>query len=154
MRRYIPGLVVLLTLLGCHSEDFEFKQPIEYEDFGSETYRVLHREMRYSKHNPDAMDALRRAARYTRAARQGMRRAIGAEVPERPPEQAAALAERAVEDLAVEARASDDPKCPRCWRLGHGAGSHEGHPDLCTRCAGVMDVVGSRKAATTEGEDQ
>ncbi|MBW2453698.1 MAG: ATP-binding protein, partial [Deltaproteobacteria bacterium] len=52
----------------------------------------------------DAQDALRRAARYTRAARQGMRRAIGAEVPERPPEQAAALAERAVEDLAVEAR--------------------------------------------------
>jgi CheY-like chemotaxis protein len=54
--------------------------------------------------NSDAQDALRRAARYTRAARQGMRRAIGAEVPDRPPEQAAALAERAVEDLAVEAR--------------------------------------------------
>jgi len=32
-----------------------------------------------------------------------MRRAIGAEVPERPPEQAAGLAERALEDLAVEA---------------------------------------------------
>ena len=57
-----------------------------------------------TRDNADAQDALRRAARYTRAARKGMRRAIGAEVPERPPEQAAALAARAVEDLAVEAR--------------------------------------------------
>jgi CheY-like chemotaxis protein len=54
--------------------------------------------------NPEALDALRRAARYTRTARQGMRRAIGAEVPERPPEQVAGLAERALEDLAVEAQ--------------------------------------------------
>jgi CheY-like chemotaxis protein len=59
------------------------------------------------KENPEALDALGRAARYARAARDSMRRSIGAEVPEHPPEAAEALARRAVEDLAVEARGAD-----------------------------------------------
>ena len=47
-------LLLVCVLVGCHSEDFQNKQPIEYEDFGSETWRILYREMRYSKHSPQA----------------------------------------------------------------------------------------------------
>lgn len=54
--------------------------------------------------NDDAQKALARAGRYTRDARAAMRRAIGAKLPPRPPEPAPALAARATEDLAVEAR--------------------------------------------------
>lgn len=57
----------------------------------------------------DAQRALARAGRYTRDARASMRRAIGAELPPRPPERAASVAERASEDLAIESgRASVD----------------------------------------------
>jgi isoleucyl-tRNA synthetase len=37
---------------------------------------------------------------------------------------------------------SDQPKCPRCWRQGHGIGRNETHPELCGRCAEVIgDLV-------------
>lgn len=52
----------------------------------------------------DAQRALARAGRYTRDARASMRRAIGAELPPRPPERAASVAERASEDLVIESR--------------------------------------------------
>jgi CheY-like chemotaxis protein len=57
--------------------------------------------------NSEALDALGRAARYARAARDSMRRSIGAEVQEHPPESGEMLAHRVVEDLAVEARTAD-----------------------------------------------
>lgn len=57
-----------------------------------------------SPDNDDAQKALARAGRYTRDARAAMRRAIGAELPPRPPETATSLATRAAEDLAVEAK--------------------------------------------------
>ncbi len=53
--------------------------------------------------NHEAARALTRAGRYTRDARACMRRAIGAELPPMPPERAASIAERAAEDLAIEA---------------------------------------------------
>jgi CheY-like chemotaxis protein len=53
---------------------------------------------------PEALAALRRAGRYTRAARDGMRRAIGAAVPEAAPEGAMDLVIRTLDDLALEAR--------------------------------------------------
>jgi CheY-like chemotaxis protein len=53
--------------------------------------------------NEDAQRSLERAGRYTRDARAAMRRAIGATLPSRPPEQVRSLASRAVEDLAMEA---------------------------------------------------
>ena len=48
--------------------------------------------------------ALVRAARYARAARDQMRRSIGAEIPPLPPEPAAHLTARLCEDLAAEAQ--------------------------------------------------
>jgi CheY-like chemotaxis protein len=56
---------------------------------------------------PDALDALRRAARYTRTARNVMRRAIGAEVPDPPPDAASNVAQRAIDDLALEGQRAD-----------------------------------------------
>jgi isoleucyl-tRNA synthetase len=39
---------------------------------------------------------------------------------------------------APVAEKSDDPKCPRCWRQGHGIGENAAHKALCSRCASVM----------------
>ena len=40
-------------------------------------------------------------------------------------------------EIEVIASPSEDSKCPRCWRLGHGVGTDTEYPDLCTRCAAV-----------------
>jgi CheY-like chemotaxis protein len=60
-----------------------------------------------SSEHPDAVDALRRAARYARTARNVMRRAIGAEIPAPPPDGADAVVQRTLDDLAVEAQRAD-----------------------------------------------
>ncbi|NLN61516.1 MAG: isoleucine--tRNA ligase [Myxococcales bacterium] len=44
-------------------------------------------------------------------------------------------------DTAVTATPSEAPKCPRCWRMGHGIGSDPAHPALCTRCAQVVTAL-------------
>jgi isoleucyl-tRNA synthetase len=44
-------------------------------------------------------------------------------------------------ELEVTASASSMDKCPRCWRLGHGVGSDSKHPELCSRCARVVDLL-------------
>jgi isoleucyl-tRNA synthetase len=36
------------------------------------------------------------------------------------------------------AEKSSEPKCPRCWRHGHGVGRHKAHPELCERCGDVI----------------
>ena len=41
----------------------------------------------------------------------------------------------------VRAYKSAEPKCPRCWRQGHGIGSSGRHPDICERCAEVIDKL-------------
>jgi isoleucyl-tRNA synthetase len=41
-------------------------------------------------------------------------------------------------DVEIVAGRSNEPKCPRCWRLGHGVGSDPERPELCERCAGVV----------------
>ncbi|MCP4602180.1 MAG: class I tRNA ligase family protein, partial [Proteobacteria bacterium] len=41
-------------------------------------------------------------------------------------------------EVEVDAKKSDQPKCPRCWRQGHGIGSDSEFIDLCGRCAQVM----------------
>jgi len=46
--------------------------------------------------------------------------------------------EEAAGEVEVLATRSGDPKCPRCWRLGHGAGSDAARPELCSRCADVV----------------
>jgi isoleucyl-tRNA synthetase len=40
--------------------------------------------------------------------------------------------------LEVEAKPCGEPKCPRCWRLGHGIGADPKRPELCARCAAVI----------------
>lgn len=44
-------------------------------------------------------------------------------------------------EVQVAARASDASKCPRCWRLGNGVGEDGKHPELCVRCAGVVEEM-------------
>jgi isoleucyl-tRNA synthetase len=46
-------------------------------------------------------------------------------------------------EIAVEARPCAAPKCPRCWRLGHGVGADPARPELCARCAAV--IAGMRR---------
>ncbi|MDD5310047.1 MAG: class I tRNA ligase family protein, partial [Deltaproteobacteria bacterium] len=41
-------------------------------------------------------------------------------------------------ELVVAASKSEEGKCPRCWRFGHGVGSDPTRPELCARCAGVI----------------
>jgi isoleucyl-tRNA synthetase len=42
------------------------------------------------------------------------------------------------EEVQVEAKKSEDPKCPRCWKQGHGVGTDTSRPELCSRCAHVI----------------
>jgi len=43
---------------GCSSEELPERQPVVYEDFGSEVYRILYREVRLSDHAPEAKMAV------------------------------------------------------------------------------------------------
>ncbi|MEZ4437849.1 MAG: ATP-binding protein [Polyangiaceae bacterium] len=54
-------------------------------------------------HEPEVLDSLERAQRYTQNARRVMRRAIGASEPEADPAAATDIARRVEQDLAVEA---------------------------------------------------
>jgi isoleucyl-tRNA synthetase len=55
-------------------------------------------------------------------------------------------------DLQVTAVACADGKCPRCWRMGHGIGVSATYPDLCERCAQVVEeLVASGQLKLEEG---
>jgi isoleucyl-tRNA synthetase len=45
-----------------------------------------------------------------------------------------------IEGLELKVRASDKPKCVRCWHHREDVGQHADHPELCGRC--VENVVG------------
>ncbi|MCP4606889.1 MAG: isoleucine--tRNA ligase [Proteobacteria bacterium] len=49
--------------------------------------------------------------------------------------------EKGAGEDTVEASKSEQPKCPRCWRHGHGIGSNAEIPELCNRCAGVINQL-------------
>ena len=76
---------------------------------------------------PEALVALRRAARYTRAARDGMRRAIGASVPGPSPERALDLVVRTLDDLAMEARRNG---VTLEWTSDEAQSCYVSHPDV------------------------
>ena len=40
--------------------------------------------------------------------------------------------------VQVAVKASETPKCARCWAHDVGVGADPDHPDLCPRCAGVV----------------
>jgi isoleucyl-tRNA synthetase len=44
-------------------------------------------------------------------------------------------------DAAPFAVKSEEPKCPRCWRQGHGIGENAAFRELCLRCASVMSEL-------------
>ncbi|MFA5160722.1 MAG: isoleucine--tRNA ligase [Elusimicrobiales bacterium] len=52
---------------------------------------------------------------------------------------AAELAE-GPEQLSVEVVHADGAKCPRCWQWKKDIGAHPAHPDVCARCAGVLEA--------------
>ena len=45
------------------------------------------------------------------------------------------------DDIRIEAKASEAPKCVRCWQHRDDVGSHADHPEICGRCA--ENVAGS-----------
>jgi isoleucyl-tRNA synthetase len=49
-----------------------------------------------------------------------------------------------------EARKSTEEKCPRCWRQGHGVGTHSTYKDLCGRCGNVIADLVSKGEVTLE----
>jgi isoleucyl-tRNA synthetase len=42
---------------------------------------------------------------------------------------------------AITAQKSVQSKCPRCWRRGHGIGSHDNLSELCSRCAELVQQM-------------
>ncbi len=52
--------------------------------------------------------------------------------------EAEGLEKGAVCGVQVAVKASDKPKCARCWIHDEGVGADPDHPDLCPRCAGVV----------------
>ena len=42
-------------------------------------------------------------------------------------------------DLKVTVKPADGHKCERCWTYSESVGKNEAHPDLCDRCAGVVE---------------
>jgi len=47
----------------------------------------------------------------------------------------------AVEGLGIAAVHAEGAKCERCWKYSPSVGSHNVHPTLCARCAGVIESV-------------
>ena len=42
------------------------------------------------------------------------------------------------EGIFVKVEKAEGEKCERCWKYGHGTGSHGEHSTLCSRCAAVV----------------
>ncbi|MEG3641042.1 isoleucine--tRNA ligase [Magnetococcus sp. PR-3] len=55
---------------------------------------------------------------------------------------AEAVGSEEVADLKVITGVSENEKCVRCWNFDPGVGSHNDHPELCTRCRGVVMEMG------------
>ena len=49
------------------------------------------------------------------------------------------MSAESAEGLSIKVEASTLPKCPRCWMRHEGIGTNENHPELCPRCAAVLD---------------
>lgn len=52
--------------------------------------------------------------------------------------------EKADGEVAVKAGRTESEKCPRCWRHGHGVGESRSYPELCARCAEVVEQLVQR----------
>ena len=45
-------------------------------------------------------------------------------------------------ELTVDVFPAEGTKCPRCWKFHPLIGSHSKHPELCPRCAAVVEAMG------------
>ena len=45
-------------------------------------------------------------------------------------------------ELTVDVFPAEGEKCPRCWKFHPLIGSHSKHPELCPRCAAVVETMG------------
>ena len=45
-------------------------------------------------------------------------------------------------ELTVDVFSAEGEKCPRCWKFHPLIGSHSKHPELCPRCAAVVEAMG------------
>ena len=45
-------------------------------------------------------------------------------------------------ELTVDVFPAEGEKCPRCWKFHPLIGSHSKHPELCPRCAAVVEAMG------------
>lgn len=64
--------------------------------------------------------------------------AVAAPLADKPAE----AVEAAAGALWIQAQASTDAKCQRCWHLRPDVGSVAAHPTLCSRCAANVDGAG------------
>ncbi len=55
---WVAVAVMCGAVVSCSSSELPERQPVQYEDFGHEVYRMLYREMRISSHYPDAKMAV------------------------------------------------------------------------------------------------
>ena len=55
---------------------------------------------------------------------------------------AGALVSEKLEGAWVQALPAEGRKCPRCWLHRTDGGRLESHPEVCARCAGVLDELG------------
>ncbi|HUB97552.1 MAG TPA: zinc finger domain-containing protein, partial [Stellaceae bacterium] len=55
-----------------------------------------------------------------------------------------------VPGVGVLVRIADGDKCQRCWRILPEVGSRADHPDLCHRCADVIEAAGLAPAVGGE----
>jgi isoleucyl-tRNA synthetase len=47
-----------------------------------------------------------------------------------------------LDGLAVHVVPAEGEKCERCWIVTPDVGKNEAHPDICPRCADVIDRLG------------
>ncbi|EJW93828.1 zinc finger Fpg domain protein, partial [gut metagenome] len=44
-----------------------------------------------------------------------------------------------LEEMGVVVVHAEGEKCARCWKYDSTVGSHSEHPDLCARCAAILE---------------
>jgi isoleucyl-tRNA synthetase len=51
----------------------------------------------------------------------------------------------ALPGVELKVRATDKPKCVRCWHYRHDVGVHAEHPELCGRCVENVEGAGESR---------
>jgi isoleucyl-tRNA synthetase len=66
-----------------------------------------------------------------------------------PPEDAFRLSD--VPEIGVRVSLAPGERCERCWRVLPEVGQVPGHPDLCRRCADVIETQGTGVGVASAG---